>query len=471
MIFKKNTGILVAVLLVTALLFGSTLAVAKGRGGDPTVCQGESGRAFGLCNAYCEAMDCDWDLDAPEDDCADVKSNYQRLTGEDELPCEQMSLACVTGDTGAEPPFPFDVGDGNDYGLRTHGLTVPEQCECDGNDCTPCAIVAGYHGFGGRASSFKNRLEPKGAAAGFISLYPEGDLTPTNYAFGPDWNWAVPSCQYPLDGCLLADGVPCDWCGNINEPEEVSTQREIDFTRAIIKWTMDNQCVDPGQIFAAGYSNGGLMSHLIARHPDTSSLFKAVVPADGVDQDGMVDHLRWSHAPQDGDSPWIMHANEIFDNFEPYDGRDYTDDGVGTWNPVWIYPAVLQIFAEYTANNDGYSDCGFEPGDVGNRFGALAPGGVVPAGYRELPALEGDQAPYPNEDRSAIHCFTKDADGKTCEKLAICLWDTLERGDDIGDTHGPASRDWRGGIDPGTDGGLPMDIMWRFMQWSVGNTD
>jgi hypothetical protein len=275
-----------------------------------------------------------------------------------------------------------------------------------------------------------------------------------------------------MDGCLLVDDIPCDWCGNNTEPEEVSTQREIDFTRAIIKWTMDNQCVDPGQIFATGYSNGSLMSHLVARHPDTSGLFKAVVPVDGIDQDGMFDHLRWSHAPQDGDSPWIMHANEIFDRFEPYDGRDYTDsagNAGGGWNPVWIYPAVLQIFAEYAAENDGYSDCGFEPGDIGDRFGALAPGGVVPEGYRTLPALEGDQSPYPNEDRSRIHCFTKDAEGKSCEKLAICLWDTEERGDNRGDTHGQAGRDWRGGVDPGTDGGLPMDIMWRFMQMSVGN--
>jgi hypothetical protein len=471
--FKNITGLLTMAMCVMVIMAWSTIAVAKGRGANPSVCGGESGRAFGLCNAYCEAMDCDWDLDAPEDDCADVKSNYQRLTGEEELPCEKMSLACVTGDTDATPPFPFDVGDGNDYGLRTHGLTVPEQCKCDGDDCTPCAIVVGYHGFGQRASHWKSRLEPKGAAAGFISLYPEGDLTPTNYAFAPDWNWAVPSCQYPMDGCLNYRGLPCDWCGNNTEPEAVSTQREIDFTRAIIKWTMDNQCVDPGQIFATGYSNGGLMSHLVARHPETSGLFKAVVPMDGVDQDGMFDPLRWSHAPQDGDSPWILHVNEIFDNFEPYDGMDYTDfkDDEFPWNPVWIYPAVLQIFAEYAANNDGYSDCGFDPADTGDRTGALAPGGVVPAGYQTLPDLEGDQAPYPNEDRSAIHCFTKDAEGKTCEKLAICLWDTLERGDDIGDSHGRAGRDWSGGTDPGTGGGLPMDIMWRFMQWSVGNTE
>jgi hypothetical protein len=268
-------------------------------------------------------MDCDWDPNASEKPCARVKSNYQRLTGEEELPCEQMSLACVTGNSGAEPPSPFDVGDGNDYGIRELDVTVPTLCECDGDDCTPCPVVVGFHGFGGTGSgSWQWKLEPKGAAVGFISVYPTGDVTPTNYAFGPLTNWAVPSCQYPDDGCLLAGGVPCDWCGNINEPEAVSTQREIDFARAIVKWTMDNACVDPGQIFGTGYSNGGLMAHLIARHPDTSGLFKALVPVDGVDQNGRFDHLRWSHAPQDGDSPWIMHANEIFDNFEPYDGRD-----------------------------------------------------------------------------------------------------------------------------------------------------
>jgi poly(3-hydroxybutyrate) depolymerase len=230
-------------------------------------------------------MDCDWDLNAPEDDCADVKSNYQRLTGEEELPCEQMSQACVTGDTGAEPPFPFDVGDGNDYGTRRHDLTVPAKCECDGDDCTPCPVVVGYHGFGQTGTSnnsWQDRLEPKGDAAGFISLYPTGDFTVTNYAFSPEENWAVPSCQDPVDGCLLADGIPCDWCGSNTEDEAISTQREIDFTRAILKWTMDNHCVDPGQLFATGFSNGGLMAHLVARHPQTSGIYKAVLPMDGV---------------------------------------------------------------------------------------------------------------------------------------------------------------------------------------------
>jgi len=481
--FTKTAVICVAVcILALAFLFGPTLAVAKK---TPTVCDDLSGKAYGLCNAYCEKLDCDWDPNASERACVALRSNYSSLTGESEFPCETMSLGCVTGDSGEEPPKPFDVGDGNNYGSRVLELTVPEQCQCDpsDSDCTPCPIVVGYHGYdqtGSSPNSWKSRLEPKGAAVGFISLYPTGDVTPTNYAFGPATNWAVPSCQDPGDGCLGIDGIACDWCGDITEDDTVSTQREIDFTKAIVKWTMDNHCVDPGQIFATGYSNGGLWSHELARNPATSKLFKAIVPMDGVDQAGRVDpsgrenRLRWIYAPPKGASPWILHVNEIFDRFEPYDGMPYTDfagEPGGGWNPVWIYPPVLQIFAEYVEENKGYSACGFGPNDIGDRYGDLdvgspvPEGAVVPAGYRRLFALEG-------EGQNKFFCFTKDAQrrgrGRSCEKLAICLWDSGAPGDDLPDPHGRAGREWTGGTDPGTGGTEPMDIMWRFMQASVG---
>ncbi|NOR67100.1 MAG: hypothetical protein GQ528_07075, partial [Woeseiaceae bacterium] len=120
--------------------------------------------------------------------------------------------------------------------------------------------MIGYHGFGQTGSgrdSWKSRLEPKGAAAGFISLYPTGDSSkPTSYFGGYSPNWAVPSCMDPGDGCLKVGGLACDWCGDLNEDDSVSMQREIDFTLAIIKWTMENHCVDPEQIFATGFSNG-----------------------------------------------------------------------------------------------------------------------------------------------------------------------------------------------------------------------
>ena len=395
---------------------------------------------------------------------------------------QQKSAGCSKEYSSSPPPFPFTVGDGNDYGQRRLELTVPSKCQCDSNECSPCAIVIGYHGYsetGTSNYSWKSRLEPKGEAVGFISLYPTGDLTESNYM---NWgalkkrrsrlrqNWSVPSCQDPEDGCLLMDGIPCDWCGSNTEDDAISTQREIDFTRAIIEWTMENYCVDPDQIFGTGFSIGGLLAHHLARHPDTSGLFSALLPVGGVDQAGRKDHLKWIGTPQNGDSPWILHANEIFDRFEPYDGRAYTEfagNAGGGWNPVWLYPPVLQIFAKYVEENDGYSDCAFGPTDVGDRFGVLDVGGVVPEGYRRISDLEGD-------DQERFHCFTKDAEAKICRKLAICLWDGGERGDDrvslgAGATHVRSGREWIGGVDIGTGGTEPMDIMWRFFQWSVSN--
>lgn len=375
----------------------------------------------------------------------------------------QLSPGCLTGDSGNKPPLPFDVGDGNDYGGRRLELTVPERCACNGTDCTPCPLVVGFHGYGQTGSgqaSWKSRLEPKGEAAGFISLYPTGDNTVTHtYGGGLQPNWAVPSCMTPDDGCLRERGLNCDWCGNIEEDNDISLQREIDFTKAIVKWTMDTHCVDPDQLFATGYSNGALWTHVLARHPETSGLFKAVVPMDGIDQAGNDDVLRWITAPPDGNAPWILHMNEVFDRFEPYDGMNYAADGV----PVWIYPSIFEIFAEYVAKNDGYAACGFSPDDVADRFGPIEPGGAVPAGYRRLDgtgSLEG-------EGQQMLRCFTSDAPGEACEKLAVCLWDGGEPGDDLPDPHGRAGRELTGGTDPGTAGIEPIDVMWRFMQRSV----
>jgi poly(3-hydroxybutyrate) depolymerase len=379
----------------------------------------------------------------------------------------EVESACKA-DTGNAPPIPFDVGDGNDYGGRVLELTVPEQCQCSGEDCTPCPVVVGFHGYGETGSgpaSWKSRLEPKGAAAGFISLYPTGDNTvPHTYGGGFNPNWAAPSCMTPTDGCLLDANLNCDWCGNVEEDNDISLQREIDFTNAIVKWTMDNYCVDPEQLFASGFSNGGLWVHTLARHPDTAGLFKAVVPMDGIDQAGNGDKLRWITAPPAGDGPWILHMNEIFDRFEPYDGMNSEDSYGGGETPVWIYPSILQIFAEYVASNDAYAACGFAPDDVADRFGALDVGGVVPEGYRRLDgagSLEG-------EGQEMLACFTKDAPGASCENLALCLWDGGAPGDDLTDPHGRAGREFSGGTDSGTGGLEPIDVMWRFMQMSVG---
>jgi hypothetical protein len=62
------------------------------------VCDGEEGRAKGLCTAYCEAMDCDEDPNASATACNKVKNNFTSLTGRAELPCEVVECPCAAYD-------------------------------------------------------------------------------------------------------------------------------------------------------------------------------------------------------------------------------------------------------------------------------------------------------------------------------------------------------------------------------------
>ncbi len=51
-------------------------------------CYGLDDNAWGLCNAYCYAMDCDGDRNASGRDCARVAWNFSRATGAKIMPCE-----------------------------------------------------------------------------------------------------------------------------------------------------------------------------------------------------------------------------------------------------------------------------------------------------------------------------------------------------------------------------------------------
>jgi hypothetical protein len=60
-----------------------------------TVCDAETGAAYGFCNAYCEAMDCDSDApNASATACGKVRSKFQNVAGRD-VPCE-LSCPCTS---------------------------------------------------------------------------------------------------------------------------------------------------------------------------------------------------------------------------------------------------------------------------------------------------------------------------------------------------------------------------------------
>lgn len=96
------------VLLSLLVLLGAATAGAQTPDGEPpseeNVCDPWSGesQAFGLCNAYCEAMDCDSpDVKASERACERKFMQFMQLTGE-APPCTGLSCPC-----NGSADFPF----------------------------------------------------------------------------------------------------------------------------------------------------------------------------------------------------------------------------------------------------------------------------------------------------------------------------------------------------------------------------
>lgn len=80
-------------------LISSPVGVASTPDGETPaeehVCDGYSGAAFGLCNAYCEAMDCDDDPNADQEACDTVADKFYSRTGKD-IPCGGATCADFT---------------------------------------------------------------------------------------------------------------------------------------------------------------------------------------------------------------------------------------------------------------------------------------------------------------------------------------------------------------------------------------
>jgi len=80
--------------LTTFIAFGMIATSPPILAQTPFACEEESGAAYGLCNAYCEAMDCDsGQASASETACLTVRDRFVQLTGHD-LPCEAVECPC-----------------------------------------------------------------------------------------------------------------------------------------------------------------------------------------------------------------------------------------------------------------------------------------------------------------------------------------------------------------------------------------
>jgi hypothetical protein len=112
--------VLIAVLISFLLLpAGSHAKTPDGSTpSEETVCSGLQGAAFGLCNAYCEAQDCDVH---PRPSCAHLLANFRRITGVPSFPCDAR---CGDG----------TIGPGED--CDPPGTICPDQVTTCTPDCT-----------------------------------------------------------------------------------------------------------------------------------------------------------------------------------------------------------------------------------------------------------------------------------------------------------------------------------------------
>lgn len=102
-LLKNFSSIIASAVFVLGVNFVGPVIAETADGETPAVedvCAGQIGAAFGLCNAYCEAMDCDSaDPLASPEACGRVQDKYQTLTGAN-LPCEN---ACPCADFAMAP--------------------------------------------------------------------------------------------------------------------------------------------------------------------------------------------------------------------------------------------------------------------------------------------------------------------------------------------------------------------------------
>ncbi|MDG1811406.1 MAG: PHB depolymerase family esterase [Polaribacter sp.] len=162
---------------------------------------------------------------------------------------------------------------------REYVLYMPNSY--DGATAVP--VLFNFHGFGGSASEFMQEADMRSLAEAdtFILIYPQG------------------SC---LDGSSHWNACPA---GGDNK----SNADDFGFVEAIINELSSQYNVDVERIYAAGYSNGGMMAYGLANYK--SDLIAAVASVSGA----MLDCTGPTNHPMP-----VVHLHGTSDGVLPYNG-------------------------------------------------------------------------------------------------------------------------------------------------------
>ena len=162
---------------------------------------------------------------------------------------------------------------------REYILYVPNSY--DETSSTP--ILFNFHGFGGSANQFISRADMRAEAElnSFILVYPQGSCLDGV----PHWN------PCPIDG------------------DNKSSADDLGFFEAMVNEISSEYTLDMERIYAAGFSNGGMMAYGLANYK--SDLIAAVASVSG----SMLDCLETPSHPMP-----VLHLHGTSDGVLPYNG-------------------------------------------------------------------------------------------------------------------------------------------------------
>ena len=183
---------------------------------------------------------------------------------------------------------------------------------------SPVPVLFNFHGFGGNASEFMNDADMRAVAESdtFILVYPQG------------------SC---LDGSSHWNACPT---GGDNK----SNADDLGFVESMINEISSQYNIDMERIYAAGYSNGGMMAYGLANYK--SDLIAAVASVSGA----MLDCIGQTSRPIP-----VVHLHGTSDGVLPYNGSSDWSSTQSTLDHWINFNNTITLPTVSTDNSGGMS--------------------------------------------------------------------------------------------------------------------
>ena len=201
------------------------------------------------------------------------------------------------------PSHAFSLRSTAGGGERSYLISVPSTY----SNANPSPLILAFHGKGQNSSTFSTEC-----------LFHD-----------PDFNALDAIVAYP-------QGLDDQWTGDPAAPPP-SSVNDMLFTADLLNHLESNFCVDFHRLYAAGFSNGGGLTGLLACHPELSSRFAAFAVASGAFYEDSALHgepLFSLCSPSRSEIP-MLEFHGLADPVEHYDGVG-TPDGPNIPIAKWV---------------------------------------------------------------------------------------------------------------------------------------